>query len=216
MLALATALALALDCEEGRVAVQVAHRPLESDGCSKPAFLQVVGEEDFSPCCDLHDACYEVCGQTQRFCDQEFQRCMSRMCVSASNEDCPNAVAMYMTALAIFGGHAFDESQQTYCVCVESARAKDQWIQVARAFYSTHSPEKEAAFFADESGLAKYVTNYGTEQRPVYTGMALLLYMLHRKYPSAIALTGARRQGRAGPVNQRRKSGKTSKKNSEL
>ena len=49
--------------DAGMVAVQesFAEKPFSSNGCSKPDGITVPGEEDFTYCCDRHDACYETC-----------------------------------------------------------------------------------------------------------------------------------------------------------
>ena len=33
---------------------------------------QVSGEEDFTYCCDRHDACYSVCGISKHLCEKDF------------------------------------------------------------------------------------------------------------------------------------------------
>ena len=42
-------------CPKGTTAVQKLDYELVSNGCSKPEFLAIDGEEDFTYCCDRHD-----------------------------------------------------------------------------------------------------------------------------------------------------------------
>jgi hypothetical protein len=59
---------LYVDCPSGQLAVQEFKRP-QSNGCSKPAGLDVPGEEDFTWCCDRHDVCYQVRHTRRRYLD---------------------------------------------------------------------------------------------------------------------------------------------------
>ena len=45
-------------CPRGASAVQRASYRPESNGCSKPEFFKVEGEEDFTYCCDRHGKWY--------------------------------------------------------------------------------------------------------------------------------------------------------------
>jgi len=51
----------ALQCSPEETAVQRAAFDVESNGCSKPAFIQVNGEEDFTYCCDRRGTSYSQC-----------------------------------------------------------------------------------------------------------------------------------------------------------
>ena len=80
-------------CPSGHVPAQVANKRAESNGCSKPKGIQVNGEEDFTYCCDRHDACYATCGLTKQYCDKDFGKCMKSMCKStfSHNSECNDA-----------------------------------------------------------------------------------------------------------------------------
>ena len=78
---------------------------VESNGCSKPEFIQVQGEEDFTYCCDRHDACYATCGASQQFCDSDFKKCMKSLCLTEfpTNPQCVTAAETYAMGPMIFG-----------------------------------------------------------------------------------------------------------------
>ncbi len=94
---------------KGLVPVQKYSRKVESNGCSKPEFLQVEGEEDFTTCCDHHDACYATCGISKAYCEKEFEKCMKRMCkeVFSSNSRCEGAASTYAMGTSMFGDSGF-------------------------------------------------------------------------------------------------------------
>lgn len=77
---------------------------------SQPEFLTVEGEEDFTTCCDVHDACYATCGISKDHCENDFKRCMQRMCkeIFTSNSKCESATETYVMGTTAFGGGGFE------------------------------------------------------------------------------------------------------------
>ena len=86
-----------INCKDGERLVQETNSIIESNGCSKPAFIHVNGEEDFTYCCDRHDACYATCGASKSFCDNDFGKCMQKLCDDffSHNEACGRAAETY-------------------------------------------------------------------------------------------------------------------------
>eukprot|EP01035_Chromulina_nebulosa_P029386 gene29386-38944_t len=126
------------------VAVQNLDKNVESNGCSKPSFIQVSGEEDFTYCCDRHDACYATCGAPKAFCDLEFKKCMKKMCKSLfrQNRDCEKAADTYAMGTMIFGEVGFSDSQRDFCVCVPSTEVQTHYRKLLTSFYGKYAPEK--------------------------------------------------------------------------
>ena len=91
------------DCKEGDKAVQIPGVLVESNGCSKPQGIEVGGEEDFTYCCDRHDACYGTCGLSKEYCDNDFGKCLKNMCktIFTSNPQCTSAASMYQMATQV-------------------------------------------------------------------------------------------------------------------
>ena len=70
-----------LECKENEARAQKYENvAVQSNGCSKPSFIQVADEEDFTYCCDRHDACYATCNAPKDFCDDDFLKCMKNLC----------------------------------------------------------------------------------------------------------------------------------------
>jgi len=72
----------------------------------------------FSRCCWRHDICYGTCGRTQASCDRELFNCMAQACWEATthptpnNPDCMLAATIYMIALSMGGGPAYNAAQR--------------------------------------------------------------------------------------------------------
>ena len=135
--------------KKGSVAVQLASKMPESNGCSTMG-IKVGGEEDFTSCCDLHDACYQTCGMAQKKCDQDFGDCMKDLCKSvfSHNPQCEGAANMYVMGVSMFGGGGFAESQHEYCECKEGTTvgAIAHYKDLFAKFYKDHTgkPAEEA------------------------------------------------------------------------
>jgi hypothetical protein len=41
---------------------------------------QVTSEYDFEKCCEVHDICYDTCGTSKVTCDEDFKKCMKKVC----------------------------------------------------------------------------------------------------------------------------------------
>lgn len=42
--------------------------------------FEAIGAPEFTQCCNVHDVCYEECGNTQVGCDNSFQGCLMGQC----------------------------------------------------------------------------------------------------------------------------------------
>lgn len=175
-------------CRAGQKAVQIPGKAVQSNGCSKPQGIQVPGEEDFSYCCDRHDACYATCGLTQNYCDEDFGTCMKSLCKStfAHNPACPEAAGMYKMGTALFGQASFAESQADHCTCVDADSFTAHYSGLVAEFY-----EK----FVDTTAARSSTLVEDLIAMPKWAGEKLrkLYYTLHKKYDHAIELTGAMR-----------------------
>jgi hypothetical protein len=182
-----------LVCKESEVRAQRRGVPVQSNGCSKPSFLTVEGEEDFTYCCDRHDACFAMCGASQDFCDKDFKKCMRNLCSTAfpRSKQCPSAADTYALGTSMFGGEAFVQAQEEHCECIAQHRVLDHYKSLASEFYETYSPvnkdKAETALLSET-----YTRNSGTEQAPIYKDIHKLWYDLHKKYDSAIEHVGQR------------------------
>ena len=183
---------LAIECGSNEVKVQKPHVPPESNGCSKPEFIQVAGEEDFTYCCDRHDACYGMCGSDKQYCDKDFGRCNKAMCKSVfpRNNQCTSAADTYAMGTMMFGVEGWNGSQEQHCVCipntpppppadgVELTAEEAHYVALVDDFYAKYGAAKEGRKPSQELVLS-YTR---TKKLPLYR----LYYDLHKKYDAAI------------------------------
>merc|ERR550534_3545982 len=70
-----------MECPKGQVPAIKEKYHFNSNGCGYGA-MDVGGAFDFSPCCDLHDVCYTLCGAKHSFCEKKFGQCQEKICDS--------------------------------------------------------------------------------------------------------------------------------------
>ena len=115
-----------------------------SNGCSKPAGLSIAGEEDFTYCCDRHDACYASCGVPKDYCEKDFGRCMNNMCktVFSANSQCKTAAGMYKMGVEVFGGSGYTGSQAQKCTCLEKGTTlREHYEEILHSRYESFNRE---------------------------------------------------------------------------
>ena len=174
--------------------VQIIGKRAQSNGCSKPSFIQVVGEENFTYCCDLHDTCYELCGSSKTYCDLDFKQCMLRLCstVYKSNPRCSQAAEMYAMGTQMFGNQGYADSQNEYCECISKENTYQHYIDYITDFYINieESKRKDAIQLLNTS---KYIKNKEKgNQNSNSDEVFHLFYNLYKKYHSVIEHVGAR------------------------
>ena len=191
----------AIDCGGNEIKVQKPRTPPESNGCSKPDFIQVPGEEDFTYCCDRHDTCYAMCGSDKSFCEKDFEVCLKRLCRStfSHNSECLGAASMYTMGTTMFGQEGYGGSQEQHCTCipktnpspalaaaggsdtpaVQLTAAEAHYVQLVEDFYATHGPADTPRKMTSEELVLSYTR---TKKLPLYR----LYYDLHKKYDHAI------------------------------
>ena len=162
-------------CHRSMVAAQN-KRAIASNGCTGSDMFQVDGQEDFTYCCDLHDACYETCGVSRKKCDTEFKKCMLDLCDSqfSENPKCLQAAKTYHLGVTALGSSFYQEAQSDHCECIDQKKSVIQkhYKSLIMDFYDKHNPEKKTTFdwskykdFADTSKFANlflqlYKRNY--------------------------------------------------------
>jgi secretory phospholipase A2 len=195
-------------CPVGEIPVQKLDVQLESNGCTKPAFLTVNGEEDFTHCCDRHDACFSTCGVTQKFCDDDFLKCMNNLCdtVFPANKECKSAATTYSMGTSIFGTEPFSQGQKDHCQCIPTENLVDHYKTYAGKFYSKYVPVAQAKdpndIFTEKS---KYLKNSGTELIPQYKSIYKIVYDLHKKFDNAIGHIESRQGKKSVPTPHAKK-----------
>ena len=138
VLAAAVAAAGGPMCPAGFRPVQSA-APLSSNGCGAAGMNIKVdtGGVELAECCDVHDACYSMCGVPKAECEKEFKQCMETKCRQAPTEaaksSCKQGAAMYAMGAAMMGQQFYDDAQAAGCTCVKAGDAA-----AVRAAYAPH------------------------------------------------------------------------------
>jgi len=86
-----------------------------SNGCGTASF-RVDVEEQLTPCCDIHDACYALCGVERDRCDSDFATCLGKAC--NGKKSCLQSVGMLTSGVSMFGCSAFMATQKDNCECI--------------------------------------------------------------------------------------------------
>ena len=156
--------------------------PITSNGCTGTGFIDLVGEEDFTTCCDEHDACYQVCGMTKKRCDIKFWDCLEHMCttVFTTNKDCRSAANIYYIATRTLGREFYEDAQSEHCQCLEHEKISDHYRDLISDFYDTYAPKSKSKF-----DWSKY-------EFFSWPKLAALYNTLHEKYQKAIIHEGQR------------------------
>jgi secretory phospholipase A2 len=173
--------------DDSHVLVQRLNPLPTSNGCSKPAGLVVGGEEDFTYCCDRHDACYSICGVSKQYCEKDFGKCMKELCweIFPENLQCSQAAQMYQMGTTMFGSSGFQTLQYDFCECVPKSDVKKHYTQLLEKLYTDHTSKT-----ASESSemVAKLMDKAGDSIQK----LGNLFYYILKKYDSAIQHEGAR------------------------
>ncbi len=165
-------------CKENEKRVQKKGIDIESNGCSKPAFLDVPGEEDFTYCCDRHDACYATCGMGKSYCDNDFGKCMEGMCKTHFNKNkmCISAAETYTMGTRVFGQEGYEDLQRRHCICVDKENVRAHYREVVDDYFEKHVPEKKRNRTESYMEKSKY-----TDTKP-----HKLFYQIVKKFPDVI------------------------------
>uniref|UniRef100_A0AAR2IJP0 Group XIIA secretory phospholipase A2 n=1 Tax=Pygocentrus nattereri TaxID=42514 RepID=A0AAR2IJP0_PYGNA len=97
------------------------------NGCGSPLFgFQFdFGIPAMTKCCNLHDRCYDKCGQEKHDCDERFQVCLETICrnvqmtlgLDQSVQACESAVTLLFDAVMHLGCKPYLDSQRASCIC---------------------------------------------------------------------------------------------------
>jgi len=107
------------ECPKGKTKIpNPDHKPV-SNGCGSYG-ISLVTDEKFTPCCDVHDICYDTCGNSREKCDSAFKKCLQETCKSSTNpSQCKQTADTVIMGTSMFGCGAYQESQKKACICVQ-------------------------------------------------------------------------------------------------
>lgn len=173
--------AIPIICTDGMTPVQNP-RPVTSNGCTGADFIELDGEEDFTSCCDEHDACYQVCGMSKKKCDHKFWECMEHMCLTVfpENKKCKKAANIYYLGTSTLGNAFYEDAQSDHCMCISDTEVTGHYRNLIGQFYDKHAPKSKNKFDwskYEHFSASKFYMLYNT---------------LHEKYQSSIVHEGPR------------------------
>jgi len=120
----------------------------KSNGCSY--FGGKAVDDTLTPCCDVWNACHNLCGTTKDFCDETFRRCIHDTCgkmkhIDAHEEkhnDCVKNISLYGVLLKMSQCQQFEDGQKWGCECVDSSSVMDKRKKVLTQFYKLYNPKE--------------------------------------------------------------------------
>lgn len=124
-------------CQPGDVLAQ-GNVAVRANGCGLASLLFVQGMYDYTPCCDLLDTCFDVCGSTHSTCHAKFYHCVMRVCSAVpqpSEEGCRTHGHMLFFASFFLSLTKFIESQQRACTCVPREKAMTHFFSTLTDVY---------------------------------------------------------------------------------
>jgi hypothetical protein len=138
---------------------------------SIPNTLEVPKKDRFEECCDQWLACYQVCGASKKYCDEDYGTCTKKRCLV--DEECNRNANMLKMMAKLQRCKTYDGAQQNACECVETSKVATRCEEVVRAFYNTYAPE-------NSDKAAELARKAGTKSK-----MAALMRKLVGKYPES-------------------------------
>lgn len=204
-------------CLSSQLLIHDYSKQILSNGCSKPPYLKIEGEEDFTYCCDLHDTCYSICNIPKTYCDDDFEICLYKLCSIYSNnkEKCNHAANTYSLGTKVFGQVGYIESQQNYCKCINKDEYEENIINMIQSFNEKYvknnnkhqkdqqkeqqhneqqdNEQEESEKVIKELNIQELFQKYSKKYEKLY-------YDLHKKYLNAIGHIEGRKHKRNVPV----------------
>jgi hypothetical protein len=172
--------------------IQSFHEVIQSNGCpdavGSDSFMQ---NNDYTVCCDQLQICYQVCGLTKNYCDEDFKYCLYQLCENIQGVDqshrCELNLNLLFNSMIYSNYEEYEDYQTEICQCVEdSAMVGPEYINYFQDFYLKYAPEKLS------KGMAAIQREIQKSHEKLFT-YRKLFYELHKKYDRAISHTERRR-----------------------
>ncbi|BES92549.1 Group XII secretory phospholipase A2 precursor (Hypothetical proteinypothetical protein2G12) [Nesidiocoris tenuis] len=117
-------------CPGGVKAVKNKFFKPQVNGCG-PEMLKIDDKNMPYPqmtlCCDNHDLCYSTCNSGKDKCDNDFKKCLYRVCdafrvADEANLGCKAAAKVLYTATTALGCKFYQDAQSAACYCAPPKR----------------------------------------------------------------------------------------------
>jgi hypothetical protein len=168
--------------------IQSFQHVIQSNGC--PESSDSFHGHHYTICCDQQQLCYQVCGLTKNYCDEDLKFCLSQLCENIQGVDeshiCESNLNLLFTSLVYSNYEDYEDSQTMACQCVEDIQMVDsEYLNFFQRFYLKYAPEKfSKGMIVIQREIQKSQENLLTYRK--------LFYELHKKYDNAIAYTERR------------------------
>ncbi|KAJ8608676.1 hypothetical protein CTAYLR_009402 [Chrysophaeum taylorii] len=160
-------------------------------------------DDPLAHCCDVRQACDQICGASLKMCDEALELCMNTTCASVEDkEDCDRSAGIHrlMTQLGD-GCKKFVPAQAQGCQCFAPDKAKRRREQVLTDLYKRYAPDSVSKV----KGLVKKAT---TPKK-----YATLLVKVVEKYPAAIKKVQDQQQAYFENILRKAKADEANKNN---
>mmetsp|Transcript_17384 Transcript_17384/g.54285 ORF Transcript_17384/g.54285 Transcript_17384/m.54285 type:complete len:271 (+) Transcript_17384:257-1069(+) len=175
----------AFSCKEGKQAVPARlSLKVKSGGCdalTSGSMSMFTAKQDSAQtpadaCCDRRQACDQICGTSERFCDAELKTCINSAC-DADDDACNKKKSMLQLMQSMDQGACarHSKAQVAACKCVAPNEADGRRLKVLTEVYKKHG---EAGAADKAEGLVKKAD---TEKK-----FAALLHKLTAKFPKML------------------------------
>ena len=203
----------ASQCPSGQLATMKPKFTFTTNGCGAGGMM-IQTDDDFTPCCDKHDACYSVCGISKALCEDKFKKCLNKHCETKSKnpESCSGSANMFAMGATALGGNAFEEAQKDSCYCVPEAAFGKGFVDAAKKLYTKQFEMKggDTKNGQNDMEVEDKVAKYRASQMSKHTGNgkeAKLLLSLLEKYPELIEPEGEKEPKKGGSSKKKKVKG---------
>uniref|UniRef100_A0A0G4I0Z0 Phospholipase A2 domain-containing protein n=1 Tax=Chromera velia CCMP2878 TaxID=1169474 RepID=A0A0G4I0Z0_9ALVE len=123
-------------CEGDDVALTKHKWNFTSGGCGPTSLMKMKSKFPFDSCCDLHAACYQVCGIDRQVCERTFKACLKKVCQqSGSRRACESETTIITMGSNMMGCDRFKDEQAESCECIAHKEAQGHLRTFIREFF---------------------------------------------------------------------------------
>jgi hypothetical protein len=186
-----TAAQASMTCLKNQYLIQSFDELISSSGCASLALESHISANDFTICCDQRYICYQTCGLTKNYCDEDFRFCLHQLCETVrgveSSHQCEQLLSYLIHSTISSHLDEYEDYQTNHCRCLDAHLVDFSYQRFFKQFYSAHAPERAVkGLNAINKELSKADDQLGTYSK--------LFYQLHKKYENVISLSPQRRE----------------------
>jgi len=138
----------AYKCSKGTVPMTKMDLTFTSIGCSTPGqgpgiYMKSSDKnEPINKCCDIKNACQQVCGTTKLYCHSLFKQCAEQICERMPNEElkeeCTRENAIQIIMSEFSDCQYFVQGQRENCECIPKEMEEEQRRSILLTFYERY------------------------------------------------------------------------------